>query len=52
MPEDKDGYIIDDSILDNPISVDELLKYIEQLDEKLAINKDTEGEKEPPSVTK
>ena len=34
MPEKKDGYLLDDSILEKPITPEELIKYLDMLDEQ------------------
>lgn len=34
MPEKKDGYLLDDSILEKPVTPEELIKYLELLEEQ------------------
>lgn len=32
MPENKDGYLLDDSILEEPITPEELINYLDRLE--------------------
>ena len=47
MPEKKDGYLLDDSILEKPITPEELIKYLDMLDEQ---EKELEKQKKDSNV--